>query len=308
MTASTTTPFAPRILMVLLLTAGLWVGCRSDAPEPTPEAASARPASTPAQATSDDPAMPDDPAPSLPATTNDDAMTSPAPTAPRLTPDDITPDEPIPAGDLHAAYFAWDDQPVTVGGYLWIFGSMRSSASLDDRIELIAAPGDEQPLLECRMQRVPDQKVGREEPLVVQGTYAGFTTATRDGSSKLRLKDCTLVAVGEAFDADAPAMPGQDEPIPVAALHAAVTGWQGKTVTVAGYYKGSTYSSASDKTRIDLKADRLGDTVVGCRIPGKDVTPPSAVEDREGVTLRGTIGAAAFGQVILEDCTFLNRQ
>jgi hypothetical protein len=235
-------------------------------------------------------------------------MTSSAPTAPQLSPDDIDPDEPIAAGDLHAAYFAWDDQPVTVGGYLWIFGSMRSSASLDDRIELIAAPGDEQKLLECAMQNVPDQKVGREEPLVVQGTYAGFTTATRDGSPKLQLKDCELVSVGEAFEADTPATPGQAQPIPVEALYAAVTGWQGKTVTVAGYYKGSTYSSASDKTRIDLKADRLGNTVVGCRIPGKDVTPQSAADDRAGVTLRGTIGEAAFGQVILEDCTFLNRQ
>lgn len=83
--------------------------------------------------------------------------------------------------------------------------------------------------------------------------------------------------------------------------------WLGKEVTVIGYYKGSTHSSATDRTRVDLKTGPIGKTAVGCLIAGKDVTPKSAAKDRAGVMLSGTIIEPFFGQVILENAKFLNR-
>lgn len=102
------------------------------------------------------------------------------------------------------------------------------------------------------------------------------------------------------------------QPIPANALYEAFfadkNGWLGKQVTVEGYYKGSTYSSATDETRVDLKPDQMGKAVVGCMIQGEGVTPKSAAKQRAGVVIRGTIAEPFFGQVILRDAVFLNRE
>ena len=103
-----------------------------------------------------------------------------------------------------------------------------------------------------------------------------------------------------------------EDPLPAQVLYDAFyankDAWLGKKVTVMGYYKGSTHSSATGETRVDLKAGQLGKTVIGCMIAGKDVTPRSAVEERAGVIMRGTISDPFFGQVILRDAVFMNRE
>jgi len=84
--------------------------------------------------------------------------------------------------------------------------------------------------------------------------------------------------------------------------------WLGQTVQVVGYFKGTTHSSATDTTRIDLKTEPLGKTVVGGIISGKQVAPRSAVKQRAGVILKGTIAEPYFGMVILNDASFQNRE
>lgn len=84
--------------------------------------------------------------------------------------------------------------------------------------------------------------------------------------------------------------------------------WLGQTVQVVGYFKGTTHSSATDTTRIDLKTDQLGKTVVGGIISGKQVAPRSAVKQRAGVIIKGTIAEPYFGMVILNDASFQNRE
>jgi len=100
-------------------------------------------------------------------------------------------------------------------------------------------------------------------------------------------------------------------PIPAGILHEAFyankDAWLGKKVTVVGYYKGNTHSSATDQTRVDLKTGQLGKTVVGCYMPGKDVVPKSVAEARADVLMRGTIAEPFFGQVVLKDSVFVNR-
>lgn len=123
----------------------------------------------------------------------------------------------------------------------------------------------------------------------------------------------------EAAAATEPAKPSLNpntydpaKPIPADMLHDAFyadkEAWLGKEVQVLGYYKGSTHSSATDRTRVDLKANATGKSLVGCLIPGKGVTPESAVKNRAGIIMKGTITQPFFGQVILDNAVFLNRE
>lgn len=109
-----------------------------------------------------------------------------------------------------------------------------------------------------------------------------------------------------------PATVSPDEPIAAAALHDAFTAdpdaWMGKEVSVVGYYKSSTYSSATDATRIDLKTGPTGETVLSGRIAGEVETPKSMVTEREGVILRGKITTPTFGRVTLEETVIVNRE
>jgi hypothetical protein len=223
-----------------------------------------------------------------------------------LTPAELNPDEPIPVEAMRDAYFAWKDQPVIVGGYLWVFGDSKRG-KLNRRITLTDAPDSDIELADCEFENASGERITTDQALVIKGTHTRFSTATREGQPKLQIKDSEVVSIGEVFAEEAEAVPGQAQPIPVRKLHDAVTGWQGKKITVIGYYHSSGYSSATDKSKINLRAGRSGKNAVGCQIPGENVTPENLADNREGVVMRGTVGEPTFDQVILEDCTFLNR-
>jgi hypothetical protein len=108
-----------------------------------------------------------------------------------------------------------------------------------------------------------------------------------------------------------PATVKADQPIPAAefaeALLANPEAWKDKEVSVVGYYKSSTYSSASDSTRIDLKSDRLGKKVLSGKMKGEVKMPASMSKEREGVILRGTAGIE-YKQATLFDVTIVNRK
>lgn len=293
--------FKTRMVLVLVLAACCWIGCGGDMPEPamttdTPDVESTptQPANTPVEPTSKE------------ATTSNDTMETMTPTPLALTPADVNPDEPIPVEALRDAYFAWKDQPVVVGGYLWVFGESKRG-KLNRRITLTDAPGSAVELADCEFEDASGERVTTDQPLIIKGTHTRFSTATRNGQPKLQLKACEVISIGEAFDEGTEAMPGQTQPIPVQKLYAAVMGWQGKELTVVGYYHSSGYSSATGKTKINLRAGRGGKNAVGCQIPGENVTPENLKDNREGVIMRGTMGEPTFDQVILENCTFLNR-
>ena len=294
----TMTFFTPHTLTMLVLAACLWLGCGGDEPEPPTATTTAQeqpappPADTPVEPASNE------------ATTPDDAMETTTPTPLAMTPADINADKPMPVGDLHAAYFAWKDQSVIVGGYLQ---SATSRTKINRRISLTDTPGGEARLISCEVTDPSGERVKTDQPVVLKGTYTHFSTATVDGKPQLQLKDCEVISIGETFDEGTEAMPGQAQPIPVQKLYEAITGWQGQEVAVVGYYHSSGYSSAIDKTKINLRSERKGENAVGCQIPGKDVTPENLKDNREGVIMRGTIGEPTWDQVILEDCAFLNR-
>lgn len=213
-------------------------------------------------------------------------------------------DAPIPVADLHAAMFAWKDQQVTFGGYLDI---ATRRGKINRRLSFTSEPEGEISMADCELTDPSGERVKREQPIVIKGTFTHFDDATPERKPKLHVKECEVVSIGEAFDENVPAEPGSDQTIAIGTLYDAITGRVGKEVSVVGYYGGNTHSSANDQTSVGLKSGQGGKGMVNCNMPGKDVVPANLKDNREGVVMTGMIGQPGWDIVNLFDCAFVNR-
>ena len=231
------------------------------------------------------------------------AAAAPDPRAkPKLT---SLPATPVAAGDLRDAYFHWNGATVTFAGYPDTFFEEEDWS----RVSAFTATGqkDAQVLVECDFAApAPAGTASRTTAAVVRGTVTGRTWATRDGVPMLQLDDCALVAGADPAAAAGDPWALDGTPVPIQALYDAALGWQGRTVQVVGRYDSSTYSSAGDTQRHDL-SDGSGRKAIGCSHQGEAAAPRSAVDQRDGVIVEGTIGEPSFNQVNLDDCRFVNR-
>ena len=221
------------------------------------------------------------------------------------TPASVDPTKPLTPSALKGAMTAWNGKEVSVGGHLWLF--MGSEKAIDRDLELAPTPdaGKDGALVKCTSFAVqPEGVLRRADPLVVRGVVE----QAHPYYKKVLMKDCTVVSTDQPIDESAAADPTgpTERVVPVARLHAAAFGWTGVEVAVVGRYKGSTYSSASDTTRHDLRDDQGAE--VGCEQAGRQEAPKGAVDQREGVIVRGKVSAEmAFGSPQLEDCVWVNR-
>ncbi|MCV0396314.1 MAG: hypothetical protein K5872_03915 [Rhizobiaceae bacterium] len=213
-------------------------------------------------------------------------------------------DAPVPVADLHASMFAWKDQPVTFGGYLDI---ATRRGKINRRLSFTSEPEGEISMADCELTDPSGERVKREQPIVIKGTFTHFDDATPERKPKLHMKECEVVSIGEAFDQNVPAEPGSEQIIPIGTLYEAITGGVGTEVSVTGYYRGSGHSSANDLTAVNLSPAQGGKAVVNCHIAGKDVVPANLKDNREGVVMTGTIGQPGWDIVNLYDCAFVNR-
>ena len=216
----------------------------------------------------------------------------------------VAQDAPIPVGELHASMFAWKDQQVTFGGYLDI---ATRRGKINARLSFTSEPEGETSMVNCELPNPSGDRVKREQPMVVTGTFTHFDDATPDGTPIMRMTDCEVVSIDEAFDENVPAEPGSGQTIPIGALYDTITGGVGTKVSVIGYYHGSGHSSANDLTAVNLSSGAGEETVVNCHMQGKDVVPANLADNREGVEMAGTIGQPGWDIVNLYDCTFVNR-
>lgn len=214
--------------------------------------------------------------------------------------------QPIAAGELHAAYFHWNGEMITVAGYPALF---MSPTPWKKRVGIGSAPEENTPsLATCMFIETPQGGGDMESAvgLVVGGRFDGRTFSGREGQPpKIELRDCELVSTGEAMPTDSDPWTIGDAPIGIDALHEAVFGWQGQKVKVVGYFNGTTYSSANDTTRHDLQTGQSGPAVVGCNQAGDVQAPEAASANRAGVVMEGTIGEPIGDKIILEDCRFI---
>ncbi|MCV0394043.1 MAG: hypothetical protein K5872_19045 [Rhizobiaceae bacterium] len=213
----------------------------------------------------------------------------------------------ISAGDLHDAYSHWKGEVLTVAGYPSLYFSPSPWSA---RLGIGAAPEVETPeLVSCDFGQEPsDEMIESTTPLVVRGTFVARSISMNPNEvPKINLKYCELVSAGEPFPTDGDPWTIGETPVTAEALHAAVFGWQGKPVRVTGYYHGSTYSSAPNVTRHDLKPSVSGSVVVGCNQDGEVSAPDDVLVNREGVVVEGTIGTPMFSSIIIEECRFVER-
>lgn len=222
-----------------------------------------------------------------------------------ITPATVSPDRPLSPSALAGAMNAWKDRTVTVGGHLWLF--MGEEGTVDRQLDLAATPdaGKDGARVRCQsFAEKPTAKLRRADPLVVRGVFK----EANPNWKLVMLKDCSVVSTDRPFDEGAAANPSApvDRVIPVQGLYDATFGWTGTEVSVVGRFWGGTYSSASDTTRFDLQ-DADG-TKVGCRQKGKQSAPQSVLDQRQGVVVRGKVGAEmSFGSPQLEDCVWVDR-
>ncbi len=149
-------------------------------------------------------------------------------------------------------------------------------------------------------------KLKPDTTLVLRGTFEHRYFAVRDGEPpRVRLKDCELVSRDEPLPSGGdPWSPGSG-PILAEDLHEAVFGWQGETVRVSGYYKGSSHSSATDETSHGIKTDARGETVVHCHEAGKTSAPDSVEQDRAGAVVEGKIAEPGWNEIKLAECRWV---
>lgn len=221
------------------------------------------------------------------------------------TPDSVSPERPLTPSALTAAMTVWEGREITVGGYLWLF--MGDEGVVGRDLDLAPTPDAEKDAVRVRCRSFSDKPTAslkRADPIVVRGVF----DEANPHWNLVMLGDCSVVSTDAPFDGSATADPGApaDRVIPVASLYDAAFGWTGTEVAVIGRFWGGTYSSASDTTRFDIQ-DADG-TKVGCLQQGRQTAPQSALDEREGVVVRGRVSAEMlFGAPQLEACVWANR-
>ncbi len=300
-----------------LLLAGILIGC-GNGPEPAAAAASVSdpPANDPTPTSNVAPGT-HSAEPAAPEPTPETAVAS-KPATPITASVDVTTltsGEPVNAAVLRDAVVRWVGQSVLIGGYPWLDGDEEGSFGM--RVTLVPAPtsGEAEQIVECWPKDTTRHKVTKSTPVVVA---AKIRSLERRGTDPVRLDDCRVVSVGEAFDSSVAADPKQPVPIPLNAFNQAVYALNGQKVTVEGYLKGSSTSRLKDGTVTEVElqereTDGLGEAAVSCRLAGNgeasDLIPPAALDQRAGTVMTGTIEykTGMTDRVYLKDCEFVNR-
>ena len=220
-------------------------------------------------------------------------------TSGKLTPNDIKPDKAIPVDELDELVFKWESiKEVTVTGYCDFFFD---EDAIGDNVELRGSIDAEEVLIECSMKESYDEKFDKSIPVTIKGKTEGVRF------DRIQLFECELVAKEEAM---APTGKYVDpfiysgENIAVQDFFDSYFGWKDVEVSVEGYYKSTTTSTTSYgvTTRLDLSGD---ENTAACRLI-EGIEAPE-ITDREGVIIKGIIKGDFFGDVLLEECTVVNR-
>lgn len=212
-----------------------------------------------------------------------------------LSPDKIDITKPIPVADLKKAFFAWGDKEVIVSGYCCFFFE---KGAINESVELTLHPDSSSKMVECSMKQALPEEFEKTTPVTIKGKIDGTFFNT------IKLKDCELVSKGEMPGSAGKINPSNPPagPIPVNEFYNSYFGWNGKEVSVIGYYHSTTTSTTSygQTIRVDLSDPVSGEKAVGCNM--KQQPPEDLVNNRNDVVIRGTISGEVFGNVQMEDC------
>lgn len=221
-----------------------------------------------------------------------------------LDPATVTADEVVSAGDLNASFFAWEDREVTIAGHpsIW-YGD---SSAMEDELGLVMDPESDDDLVVANFDEVPNQFAHRGEILAIHGVLE----QTWSGPE---LNSAVLVEAPETLEAlEMSPWIYNDEAIPADQFIELLNIWNGKEVTIEGYYNSTTTSTLDDGdvVRVDLGSnDDHYNKVAACEMAeGIPVEVAEAMSaNRVEVQIRGTISGESYGSVGLENCVIVNR-
>ena len=222
-----------------------------------------------------------------------------------LDPMVVTAEEPVAAGDLYTAFYAWNGKTVVLQGYPFVFYG--DSMTIEDELELVVAAEDREVLASVAFADPVNITVSADEPVTVSGIVEYSWTG------EIELVDGAVVP-------DAPPAVEMQlspytcdgvTPVAVQNFFDAFNVWVGKEVTVRGYYVSTTTSvlSSGNVVRVDLADGVSGSKCVACEM-GEEISQPSGtamLESRDNTLIRGIITGESFNMVGLEGCELINR-
>ncbi len=221
-----------------------------------------------------------------------------------LDPSTVTPDQVISAGELSAAYFAWEEREVTIAGYpsIWYGDSM----VVEDELGLVMDPDSDDDLLVGNFDPNSDEVVYKGEIVAIRGILEDSWSGPELNSAVIVEAPANLEPVETScwiYDGEA---------IPADQFIDMYNVWIGMEVTVEGYYSSTTTSTLDDSVviRVDLGSnDDHYNKAAACEFAGEisEEVAEAMSANRDMVQIRGTISGESFNAVGLENCVIVNR-
>ncbi len=174
----------------------------------------------------------------------------------------LDPSKPILVQALNQAYFGWQGKTVTLVGYPDTFFEEEELKEAKT-IKLTGAAGDKKPLFECALAQPLSAKLSKKKTITVKGKYNKIFGKVGTSGYYAILTDCQVIANDEpmppAAQVTAFSMKEADK-VAAASLFAGITAWEGKEISVTGYYVATTKSSSQygSSIRIDLVGENKG--------------------------------------------------
>jgi len=235
--------------------------------------------------------------------------TAPPPLYPEgtLDPSLITADTPVSAAALFQSYYAWDGKEVTLEGYPRI--PYIDTMVVEDKLELVAAPGDREALAAIAFTDFPGITVRSDQLVTVTGTVEYYWTGD------IKLVDGVIIEGAQQAQSGiltSPYVYDGETPILIGEFFEMFNVWLGRDVIVEGYYHSTTTSSSSygSSVRVDLSdPDDTYSKYVACEMAEEipEETNTVMIDNRAGTQIRGTVDDESFSMVGLVNCQLVNR-
>jgi len=188
----------------------------------------------------------------------------------------IDPSKPISVQALNQAYLGWQNKTVTVVGYPNTFFEEEDLKDAKT-IKLTGASGDKLTLFECELAQPLTAKLSKKKAITIQGKYSKMFGPV--GKAIAILSDCKIIANDEPMPAAAQVTAfgiKETDKISAASLFSGLTAWEGKEISVTGYYGGTTKSNNQygSSIRVDLLPENKG-TLESKTWPAPEYRPPT---------------------------------
>lgn len=221
-----------------------------------------------------------------------------------IDPSCVEPGTVITASELNDSFFAWDGKEVTLAAYPYIWYG--DSTTVDDELLLVIEPESTDDLARANFDENSGEVVYRGEIVALRGTFeAGYFGP--------ELNSAQFVDPPENLEwIETSPYIYNGEPIPVDQFSAIYAPWEGKEVTVEGYYNSTTTSTLSSGVivRVDLSSpDNTTRKLVACEMAEEipEAVSEAMAANRAGVQIRGTVANESFNMAGLENCVVVNR-